>query len=438
MGGIKINSMLNNRTDVSDDLVSSSLSHLVTTGNNIGAAHIHIEPREKYIIVRYRVGNELVLGSKLPVNVYPKILSHLKQKSGLDINESNRVQEGKILLDNNSDHAIGLNISPVIGGEKIILSLSSVNHNIASLKNLGYWGDNLYLLNKCSQAERGLILISSNDKLGNLLTLKTIANNLYFRGLSVASLGSDIEASLPKSIQIKTIDGNSNNRIADENKMKMLLRKNPDIVFISNPGGSKILSSILVQSNKRLICVGMVSDGALGILNKLLKISNYHELKNLSVITSQKTLKKLCINCRESFTPTKLEIEKLTQYFNFLSIEKLNDLEKMAIEDSIGSDLHELSSSKETINRLYRSNIHGCEDCQYTGYIGKVNITEVIESDRDDLGKLMTIEKNTLNEIRNYLNKQGNISMELDGLLKCLRGMTDFRDINNLMKVNRV
>ena len=89
-------------------------------------------------------------------------------------------------------------------------------------------------------------------------------------------------------------------------------------------------------------------------------------------------------------------------------------------------------------NRLYRSNIHGCEDCQYTGYIGKVNITEVIESDRDDLGKLMTIEKNTLNEIRNYLNKQGNISMELDGLLKCLRGMTDFRDINNLMKVNRV
>jgi type II secretory ATPase GspE/PulE/Tfp pilus assembly ATPase PilB-like protein len=54
---------------------------MINRGKTLSASFIHIEPRNKYIIVRYRVGNELVLGSKLPNDAYEQILLMVKQKS---------------------------------------------------------------------------------------------------------------------------------------------------------------------------------------------------------------------------------------------------------------------------------------------------------------------------------------------------------------------
>ena len=81
MGGIRINSKSDKGTDISTSLVTTSIDHMINRGKTLSASFIHIEPRNKYIIVRYRVGNELVLGSKLPNDAYEQILLMVKQKS---------------------------------------------------------------------------------------------------------------------------------------------------------------------------------------------------------------------------------------------------------------------------------------------------------------------------------------------------------------------
>ena len=431
MGGIRINSKSNKGTDISTSLVSTSIDHMINRGKTLSASFIHIEPRNKYIIVRYRVGNELVLGSKLPNDAYEQILLMVKQKSNLDTKTIGKVQDGKML--SNDGSAILVNISPVIDGEKIIFDIRSQINSTMTLKELGYWGDNLYLLNKNSQAERGLIIISSQDKYGSTTALQTIASGLDFQGLTIASLGSDIENLLPKSMKIQVIDNTLPDNYADEVRLKMLVRRNPEVILISNPKNSKILTTSLSQSNSRLIIIGMLGDSATDILMRLIRVTDYHELKNLKAITGQKLCKKLCINCRETFAPSKTELKYINQYFGYLDMNRLNILERSALNEGIGSDINDLSTTVSSIKRFFRASKTGCSKCQLTGYIGNINLVEVIESDRDNLGKIMNIDNLSLSKIKDFLYSNKFISLELDGLVKCLRGILDFNDLKEII-----
>jgi len=431
MGGIRINSKSDKGTDISTSLVATSIDHMINRGKTLSASFIHIEPRNEYIIVRYRVGNELVLGSKLPNDAYEQILLMVKQKSNLDTKTIGKVQDGKML--SNDGSAILVNISPVIDGEKIIFDIRSQINSTMTLKELGYWGDNLYLLNKNSQAERGLIIISSQDKYGSTTALQTIASGLDFQGLTIASLGTDIENLLPKSMKIQVIDNTLPDNYADEVRLKMLVRRNPEVILISNPKNSKILTTSLSQSNSRLIIIGMLGDSATDILMRLIRVTDYHELKNLKAITGQKLCKKLCINCRETFAPSKTELKYINQYFGYLDMNRLNILERSALNEGIGSDINDLSTTVSSIKRFFRASKTGCSKCQLTGYIGNINLVEVIESDRDNLGKIMNIDNLSLSKIKDFLYSNKFISLELDGLVKCLRGILDFNDLKEII-----
>ena len=428
MVGIKINSKMAKKNNVSGALVIASLEHMVVRGKNLGASFIHIEPRDKYILVRYRVGNNLVLGSKLPSDVYEQVLITLKNQAGLDPNETKKTQESKVNIGKNNSPPIGMSIMPIINGEKIIFDLRQNTNTKVDLAQSGYWGENLYLLNRNTQRTRGLIIVSSQDSFGSIESIKNIANNLDYQGLQMASLGSHIEAHLPKSITIKTSPDNEGHKLADRKSLKILLRRNPDAIFISYPKESLVISLALKEASSRLICIAMTSDESIGLLDKIIKLNEVHSTRNLTTICSQKSIKKLCQSCKESYKPNKMLSKKLIED-NGLTFKKLHDLELVALKDMVGSDLKELSSDDKNIKLLFRAKRHGCKECSNTGFDGTLNITELIDYDRDGLENI--INKNNLNSssIKKYLDDTGFISMRTDNLIKCLRGLVEYNVI---------
>ena len=114
---------------------------------------------------------------------------------------------------------------------------------------------------------------------------------------------------------------------------------------------------------------------------------------------------------------------------NGLTFKKLHDLELAALKDMVGSDLKELSSDDKNIKLLFRAKRHGCKECSNTGFDGTLNITELIDYDRDGLENI--INKNNLNSssIKKYLDDTGFISMRTDNLIKCLRGLVEYNVI---------
>lgn len=410
-------------------LIVSSIEHMIVKGKSLGASFVHIEPRANHILIRYRVGNDLVLGSKLPVDVYEQLLITLKNQSGLDPKKSKKITEGKINVSGNSE-SIPMSILPIINGEKIIFDLRQGNSSDRkeNLLESGYWGKNLYLLNRSSQKTEGLIIISSHDPLGSIESIANIANNLEYQGIQMASLGSHIQAQLPKSLTISTSPSNENDhRLADHQGLKILLKRNPDAIFISYPSESKVFNLALKEAESKLICIALNSDNCAGILSKLIKISEVHELKNLSVICSQKNVRKLCMNCRESFKPSKRMTESIILKTG-KDNQEISRLENEAINDGIGEDLKNTSSDEHDIHRLFKAKKGGCIDCGHTGYKGNINIVELLDFNRDRVS--MMIHKNNLSpkRINEYIAESGFINMQTDCLIKALRGLVEYSE----------
>ena len=414
---------------IDNKLIVSSIEHMVVKGRSLGASFVHIEPRANHILIRYRVGNELVLGSKLPLDVYEQLLITLKNQSGLDTKKTKKITEGKINISENSESII-MSILPIFNGEKIVFDLRQGNASDRkeSLLESGYWGKNLYLLNKSSQKTEGLIIISSQDPLGSIQSISNIANNLEYQGIQMASLGSHIQAQLPKSLTISTSPNHDNDhRLADHQSLKILLKRNPDAIFISYPSESKVFNLALKEAENKLICIALNSDNCAGILSKLIKISEIHELKNISVICSQKNVKRLCANCRESFKPSKKMIKSILLRTG-KNNQEIGSLEAEAMEDGIGEDMKHTSSDEHSIHQLFKAKKGGCIECGHTGYIGNINIVELLDFNRDRVS--LMIHKNNLSpkRISEYLSESGFINMQTDCLIKALRGLIEYSE----------
>ena len=79
---------------------------------------------------------------------------------------------------------------------------------------------------------------------------------------------------------------------------------------------------------------------------------------------------------------------------------------------------------------LYRG--HGCSKCDGTGYLGRIGIFEIIEVD-DNIGKLIVSRAST-EEIQRFAVEMGMITMQQDGFLKALEGLTTVEEVLRVTK----
>ena len=101
------------------------------------ASDIHIETRETDIRVRFRIDGKLVDFQTLPVSIATPLTSRIKIMGNMDIAESRRPQDGRILFDMNEDR-LDLRVStyPTLYGEKSVLRLLNISDASEIFNNL--------------------------------------------------------------------------------------------------------------------------------------------------------------------------------------------------------------------------------------------------------------------------------------------------------------
>jgi len=159
---------------------------------------------------------------------------------------------------------------------------------------------------------------------------------------------------------------------------------------------------------------------------------------SVRAIVGQRLARKLCPDCREAVAPSKATLEQIEKFFHlkdFGGFRRLHELEALALEEGLGvqasgksaTAAHSLSSSARSINRLWRAHAGGCERCHHTGYRGRVGIFEVLS--------LSAAVQKTINSgasthaIDQAAIESGMISLQIDGLVKALRGQTTVSEV---------
>jgi type IV pilus assembly protein PilB len=155
------------------------------------------------------------------------------------------------------------------------------------------------------------------------------------------------------------------------------------------------------------------------------------------VVVAQRLVRRLCAHCREAVTPDTATLKQLDKSFRLADnggVKKIHELESLALQDGIGkpntgenTTADSLSSTTENITRLWKAHEAGCENCNQSGYKGRIGIYEVLNN--SDAIQKMIVSSSTSEAIEQAAIDAGMITMQLDGLVKALRGQTSIEEV---------
>ena len=106
------------------ELIEDSVNEIINQAVNRKASDIHLEPRQDYLLIRFRIDGLLREANRLPKIFETLLIEHLKKVSGLKASEHRLPQEGSFNQDFiNNSFVFKVSCLPTIDGEKIVIKI---------------------------------------------------------------------------------------------------------------------------------------------------------------------------------------------------------------------------------------------------------------------------------------------------------------------------
>ena len=413
-----------------DKQIAETIELVVKHGVERGATDIHIEPHERFVLVRYRIDGALRGMHKLPRTALGSILVQLKKKAGLNITETHTPQEGRYEAQV-GDHSVEVHLStmPVFGGEKAVLHLSLQLGKPQPLESLGFWGQNLRILQTVLTSPHGLVVVAGPRHSGLSTTLFSLLDQLNSPLASVATVETRAKHRLPGINQTYT-----GTNISVFEGLQAALRQDPNIIMLNDmPDGETANLAVHAATTGHLMLLGMHADSSLSAVLRLRAagVEPFLLVSGLRASIGQRLVRKLCPNCRERYALDTDQQKELSEQFGIntpAARKRVHELERAAAPAIFG-DVKQLGSSPSQITHLWRASIDGCEQCNHSGYDGRLAIVEVLENTNSLQRGLMDRELTSVAALQKLAVKDGFVPIALDGLIKALLGETTVSEV---------
>ncbi len=424
--------LLGSADKFTDKQIAETLAMLVANGVARGATDIHIEPHERFVLVRYRIDGNLRGIHKLPRASLTTVMAQLKTLAGLNDQETRAPQEGTYTSKSDEGQlTVRIATMPVFGGEKAVLHLSVSHGTPLSLENLGFWGKGLATLQHVLTSPAGLVLVAGPKHGGVSSTLLSLVNALNSPLVNIATVEPQQKHRLPGVNQ--TYLGDSGN-LTIATGLKAALKQDPNIIMLSNiPDSDTAALAVHAATTGHLLLAGLHADNSIQALLRVRAagVEPFLLVTCLRASVGQRLVRTLCPDCRVRYALSRDEQKELAQSFGITGVsayKRIHELESQ-IAPAIFGDVKQLSSTASNITHLWRPSEAGCDTCDRTSYKGRTAIVEVLEN-TDSLRKnLMDRDTHSSTTLQTAALKDGFVPMALDGLVKALRGQTTVAEV---------
>ena len=423
-----------------DSPIAQTVNLIIEYAVKSSASDVHIEPRENYISVRYRVDGILREANKLPKKVLNSLVSRIKILSNLKIDEKRSPQDGRFKAEVSGQlYAVRVSTLPIVDGEKVVMRILNESAKAATLEELGFWGSSLTTVNRAITQPHGMILVTGPTGSGKSTSLFSVLSILNSPTVNISTVEDPVEYRIPgtNQTQVNPVAG-----MTFANGLRALLRQDPNIIMVGEVRDGET-ANLAVQAalTGHLVFSTLHTNNAATSLPRLLDmgIEPFLIASTVRAVVGQRLVRRLCVDCREDYEPDAAVLKELGENFGIAdaaTMKQLHALELQALESGIGktnsskTNKHspaEPSTTESRITRLWRAHDDGCEHCGHSGYKGRMGIYEV-------LGSSPTIQKlivgnSTSDVIQEQAMKDGMITMQIDGFIKSLRGQTSVEEI---------
>lgn len=377
----------------------------------LGTSDIHIEALEGEVLFRFRVDGIMREILRVPKDILPAMIARIKILSGLRIDEHNRPQDGRFRF-KVGDNALDVRVSvmPTFYGEKVVMRLLEASQKPLSFQELGMLDDTAKALQESSSRGYGMILICGPTGSGKSTTLYSVLSQLNDPKVNIITVEDPVEYNMRYVNQVQV---NEAAGITFANGLRSILRQDPDIIMVGEMRDGET-ANIGVQAalTGHLVLSSLHTNDAPTAIPRLLDLGVKPFLVSavITAVLAQRLVRKIHTNCIESYPVT----------------DDIRDA-IMAQLKIIGADTSKVRIPKN----LYRGK--GCDQCNHTGYKGRMGIFEIITVD-DDIKELINSHDFTLETITKTMREKGMLTMFEDGLRKVERGTTT---IDELFRVIR-
>ncbi len=309
-----------------------------------GASDIHIEPFNKFIIIRYRIDGKLKRIEELSLERYPAILARFKIMAEMNIAERRIPQDGKIRYSKDStDYDLRVSTIPTIHGEKIVIRIYSHDFTSSDISSLGFSDEQKELIISMITRTHGIILLTGPTGSGKSTTLYTFLRYLANEDTNIMTIEDPVENEI---VGINQVQVNPKANLTFATALRSFLRQDPNIIMIGeirDEETAQIATRAAITGH--LVLSSIHTNDAASVVARLINmgIPKYLVADSLLGAISQRLVRKLCPKCKTSkiTTPTEMQLLNLTA--------------PIKIFEPIG-----------------------CQYCNNTGYHGRMGIFEIM------------------------------------------------------------
>lgn len=392
--------------------ISQIVSVIIRHGVEGKASDIHIEPFMDKSRVRYRLDGELHTSLLLPKSVHAAIISRIKVMANLKIDETRVPQDGRIRLNvNNNNVDFRISTLPLYDQEKVVMRILDTSSGALTLEQLGFEGRNLEVIKNNIDKPHGMFLVTGPTGSGKSTTLYSVLNILNQENVNITTLEDPVEYYL-RGINQSQI--NPDVGLTFANGLRSILRQDPDVIMVGEIRDSETAElAIHAALTGHIVLSTLHTNDAFGAIPRLIDmhVEPFLLSSTLNIIIAQRLVRKICDNCKEEI---KLP-DKLVGFVwdEFIKINKNN----------LSADLLVLRDKKDL--KFYHGN--GCLRCNNSGYAGRLAIAEILDM-TDEIKQLIS-SGTSLEKIKQETIQKQMITLQQDGLLKAIRGMTTVEEV---------
>ncbi len=345
---------------------------IVLEAIRLGASDIHIHPKTKSVVVRYRIDGVLTDKIQIPHNLHMSLISRIKVMSELDITERRKPQDGRITV-KTPMRIIDLRIStlPTINGEKVVMRILDRNATVHNIDQLGLAPTELKKLSRVIRKPQGIILATGPTGSGKTTTLYSMLQHDATPDKNYVTIEDPVEYYLDMAGQVMVKEKYG---MDFPTVLRAILRQDPDVILL---GEIRDLDTAEVTFHAaltgHLVYSTLHTNSAIATIARLLDlgVKPYIVSAALEAVIAQRLVRKICDDCRE----------------------------QTEIPEDI---LHSLGPAFEASD-LKTFHGAGCRKCSHTGYNGRLAIHEVLVLD-DTIRELISSQASTV-ELTRAANK---------------------------------
>ena len=361
------------------------------------ASDIHFEPFEDEFRIRIKAEGVLYEMVPPPRHLAFAITTRIKVMANLDIAERRMPQDGRIEL-MVGGHPVDLRVSvlPTIFGESVVMRVLDRSVVNLSLDNVGMDEDMMTRFRAAIDRPNGIVLVTGPTGSGKTTTLYSALTELNDITEKLITTEDPVEYDIDGIIQIP-IDTDVGVTFAG--CLRAILRQDPDTILVGEIRDLET-AEIAIQAalTGHLVFSTLHTNDAPATVTRLkdMGIQPFMICATVEAILAQRLVRRVCTKCREETRVSSAMLEDLG----------------MKKEDIKG-------------RKFYKGT--GCDNCNNTGYKGRIALFELMIM--NDTLRDMVIGNASTDELREEARRGGMVPLREFGIGMAADGVTTLDEV---------